>query len=421
MPHVPSLVARDIEPFLRRCASTFPAIALVGPRQSGKSSLARRVFPKHQLAVLESPDTARFAREDPRGFLARVARGGGAILDEIQRVPELFPYLLEVIDADRTSGKWILTGSESLLLSERLSQTLAGRVAILDLLPLSLTELARFRGRGPLPTRTLDQVLLEGGYPAIHATGADPSTWLSSYISTYLEKDVRGILEVGNLATFQRFMSLCAGRTGQLLSASSLAADAGVSQPTARRWLSVLEAMFVITLLPSWHGNVRKRLVKAPKLHMIDTGLACSLLGIANVEQLSVHPLRGAIFESWVVGEALKAQANVGERRQLFHWRDQNGAEVDLLIARGGVLHGVEAKSGVTFQSEWRRAMGRWSRALPASSTGSANVVFGGDEGTLPTEAVAWRTWPARLTSMFPPASGPGQPPPRPLPPSSEL
>ena len=374
-----TLVPRDMRPLLLECSKGFPAVAVVGPRQSGKSSLVRLAFPKHRVAVLESPDVAAEARRDPRRFLMSFANERGAILDEVQRVPELFSYLLEFIDQNPAPGQWILSGSECLLLSEKLSQTLAGRVVTLELLPMTQDELARFPKRRGARATTLNDAIFSGGYPPIFARKLDPSLWIDSYLSTYVERDVRNVLRLGDLSTFQRFLGLCAGRTSQLINAASLAADTGISQPTAKAWLSVLEATFIIKLLPAWHGNIRKRLVKAPKLHFVDTGLACYLLGLRSADQLNTHASRGALFESWAVSEVMKAQSNAGERSRLFHWRDQNGAEVDLVVDRGGVLTAIEMKSGVTFQEEWLRGVKRFAAALPKSVQVQSVVCSGAD------------------------------------------
>ena len=376
-----ALVPRAIQPLVERCALGFPAVALVGPRQSGKSSLARMVFPDHRLAVLESPDVADAARRDPRALLESLSAGGGAILDEVQRVPELLSYLLEMIDRDPAPGRWVLTGSESLLLSERLSQSLAGRVATLEVLPMMHDEVLGFPPQNRRTAMTVAGAVCTGGYPAIYARAVDPSAWLGSYVSTYVERDVRRVLDVGDLSTFQRFLSLCAGRTGQLLNLLSLASDAGISQPTARSWISVLEATYIIRLIPAWHGNVRKRLVKSPRLHFVDTGLACYLLGIRSAEQYESHPLRGPLFESWVVGEVMKAQAACGERGRLFHWRDQHGVEADLVIDVGGRITVLEMKSGRTFQPEWLRGVRNVIGSLPEAARATSRVVYGGDPG----------------------------------------
>lgn len=389
------LVPRLVRLFLERCARGFPALALIGPRQSGKSSLARVVFPGHQALVLESPDLAEAAERDPRGLLESAVAGGatGVILDEVQRVPKLLSYLLEFIDRDPAPGRWVLTGSESLLLSERLSQSLAGRVATLDLLPLMHREIMAFPAAVSARALTPAGAVFGGGYPAIHAREVDISTWLGSYVSTYVERDVRRVLNVGDLAAFQRFLGLCAGRTGQMLNAASLAADAGITQPTARAWLSVLEATFIVRLLPAWHGNVRKRLVKAPRLHFVDTGLACYLLGLRSPQQLQEHPLRGPLFESWVVGEAMKAQAAVGERGRLFHWRDSRGSEADLMIDVGGRTTVIEIKSGRTYQGEWMQGVRSVMASLPDPAIASGRVVYGGDPGdpAAGRDGLSWR------------------------------
>lgn len=388
-------VPRLIQPYLERCARGFPAIALIGPRQSGKSSLARVAFPGHRALVLESPDLADAARRDPRGLLEAASGSGaaGVILDEVQRVPALLSYLLEFIDRDPTPGRWVLTGSESLLLSEGLSQSLAGRVATLDLLPLMHRELLGFPAPAASASQTPAGAVFTGGYPAIFARGVEPSAWLGSYVSTYVERDVRRVLNVGDLTAFQRFIALCAGRTGQLLNAAALAADAGITQPTARAWLSVLEATFIIRLLPAWHGNVRKRLVKAPRLHFIDTGLACYLLGLRSPQHVQDHPLRGPLFESWVVGEAFKAQAALGERGRLFHWRDSRGSEADLLIERGGRMTVLEIKSGRTYQDEWMRGVRSVVSSLPNPAAATGRVVYGGDPGdpAAAQDGMSWR------------------------------
>ena len=307
--------------------------------------MCQALFPKHPYVTLEAIDVRTFAREDPRAFLAQYP--DGAIIDEVQHVPDLLSYLQVDIDNDPRHGRWILTGSHNLSLLQTVSQSLAGRTAVHDLLPLTLGEIARF---GPSP-RTLEEVLFSGGYPRIFDRALDPVEWFRNYVRTFIERDVRAIRNIGNLVTFQTFLGLCAGRTGQLTNYSSLANDCGVSQSTAKAWLSVLEAAFVVFRLPTFHANIRKRLVKMPKIYFHDTGLVCWLLGIREPEQLCSHPLRGAIFETWVISEILKHRVNEGETEALAFYRDRNGAEVDLVIDRLDTLTLLEAKSAKTLST----------------------------------------------------------------------
>ena len=391
------LVPRSIGPLVLRSAATFPAVGIVGPRQSGKSSLVRSLFPGHKLAVMESPDVLRMALQDPRGFLDSFEAGDGAVLDEIQRAPEIMSYLLEYIDRDlragRRMGRWILTGSESLLLSQRITQSLAGRIAMHEVLPMNALELAMFPARRGDPRHSLARAVVQGGYPALKAERPDRSTWFDAYVTTYIERDVRNILRVGDLSNFQRFLALCAGRTGQLMNLAQLGADAGIAQSTARAWMSVLEATYIVKLVPGWYGNINKRLVKAPKLHFVDTGLACALLGITDERMLEMHPLRGALVESWVAGELLKAQAVRGLRSRIFHWRDQNAAEADLVVDLNGKLTVIEVKSARTVHPDWARALERMTSALPAGTPVERAIVHGGGEDMPPLKGTTLVSW----------------------------
>ena len=320
------MIHRDLAAEIERAATWAPSITLTGPRQSGKTTLCRAVFSDHPYCSLEAPDERAFAQEDPRAFLAQFPRG--AVLDEVQRVPDLLSYLQGVIDADPAPGRWILSGSQNFALLESVTQSLAGRTAMHQLLPLSWDEIRRF----PRYPANLDEALFGGGYPHIFNRNLNPPDWLRSYVATYVERDVRTISNVGDLTTFQRFVELCAGRTAQLLNYSSLADDCGISQPTARAWFSILEASFIAFHLPPFSVQQRKRLVKMPKLYFHDTGLACWLLGIREPWQLRTHPLRGALFETWVVSEVLKHRTHRGESGGLSFYRDSNGAELDLVI-----------------------------------------------------------------------------------------
>lgn len=353
-----------------------PVVAITGPRQSGKTTLCRSTFPDKRYVSLEPLDIRDYAASDPRGFLHEHA--DGAIFDEVQRVPELFSYLQEDVDNRAEPGRFILTGSQHFGLSETISQSLAGRVGILHLLPPSLDELSRF---GDLPT-DLWKVVWTGAYPRIHHRGLDPGRWLADYATTYVQRDVRQVLNVTDLEAFSTFLQLAAGRTANELKLTSLGGDAGVSHPTVRAWLSVLEASFICLRLPAWHANLRKRIVKSPKLHFIDTGLACHLLGITEPAQLQHHPLRGALFETWVFSEIVKSRLHRGLPRRMFHLRHSRGLEVDLLLEEGNRLIAVEMKSAATVARDFFKPLSRLGTDLESQGTHldyDPRVIYGGD------------------------------------------
>ncbi len=315
------------------------------------------------------------ARSDPRGFLADYR--DGVVLDEIQNVPELLSYIQADVDDDPSPGRFILTGSRQLAANEAVSQTLAGRTAILHLLPFSLDE----RRQSAYWEEDLWVDVLRGGYPRIYDRRLGPARWYADYITTYVERDVRQVKDIGDLRTFRTFVSLAAGRAAQEINLSSLGADAGVSHNTARAWLSVLEACFISISAPAWHRNVRKQIVKAPKLHFLDTGLACSLLGIRGPDQLRSHPLRGALFESWVAAEILKALLHRGQQPDLKHYRESRGLEIDIVVPHSGTLHLVECKSGATIDPSFLDPLSRFRDLLRASSPKRAvetALVYGG-------------------------------------------
>uniref|UniRef100_A0A832EBC0 ATP-binding protein n=1 Tax=Desulfacinum infernum TaxID=35837 RepID=A0A832EBC0_9BACT len=397
------MIPRHLTSKLLQAARLFPVVSLTGPRQSGKTTLVRDVFKDYHYASLEMPDLRRFALEDPRGFLAQF--DGPVILDEVQRVPDLFSYIQGLVDEhpDRT-GRFILTGSHNFLLLQSISQSLAGRCAVLHLLPFSWAEISRrnsmpLEGLGkslpgpcPRPEKGLFDVLFTGFYPAIHARDLPPQEWLAAYYQTYVERDVRTIVNVGDVEAFGRFVRLCAGRCGQVLSLSSLANDCGISHTTARRWLSVLEASFIITLLRPYHKNFGKRLIKSPKLYFLDTGLLCFVLQIRTPEELWHRSERGAVFESFVVSELLKNFVHRGERPALSFWRDAAGREVDVVVERGDDVTAVEAKSAMTVVSDLLRPLQSW-RNLTGMPDAPCALIYGGDDAFRRSGVVVYPWW----------------------------
>ncbi|MBK9352085.1 MAG: ATP-binding protein [Sulfuritalea sp.] len=370
------MIPRAAAPLLDEIRSGYPVITLTGPRQSGKTTLARAAFSDKPYVSLETPDEREFAASDPRGFLARWKEG--AIIDEVQHVPALLSWIQSEVDAAGTMGRYILTGSQNFSLMAHIAQSLAGRSALVQLLPLSIAEL---NAAGQLPPDT-DSMLLRGGYPALYARALNPARWLADYTMSYLERDVRQITQVHDLAAFQRFLRLCAGRTGQLLNLANLAQEAGVAQSTARAWLSVLEASYIVHLLPPHHRNLGKRVVKAPKLYFVDAALAASLMGIQTAAQIAIHPLRGALFETLIVGEFLKARFNSGYPSNLYFWRDNVGLEVDLLIDEPEGLRPVEIKSSATVTEDLFKGLHKWIAAAGTAARHPRLVCAGPDRYT---------------------------------------
>ncbi len=343
---------------LLKLAAQFKAVAVTGPRQSGKTTLVRNVFPEKPYVNLENPDLRRYAIEDPRGFLSNYP--DGAILDEIQRTPEIFSYLQQILDERNKQGMFVLTGSNNLLLQNNISQSLAGRVGYLFLLPLSISEINT--------DQQTDALIYKGGYPELYSQESDTSKYYLNYIRTYIERDVRMIKNITDLYAFEKFVRLCAGRIGQLLNLSNLATETGVDVKTVSSWLSVLETSFIVFRLQPFHQNFNKRIVKMPKLYFYDTGLASALLGISNPNQLMLNPYRGSLFENLIIVEMLKRRFNIGRPNNLFFWRDNTGNEIDLLIENSNELIPVEIKSGQTITSEMFKGLEFWQKIQKSDS-----------------------------------------------------
>ena len=366
------MILREIRVKLAEFARDYPVVTVVGPRQSGKTTLVRMEFPHHAYVNLESLSDREFAATDPVAFLRQFEKSP-VIIDEIQRVPQLLSQIQVAVDRDSRCGRFVLTGSQNFSMMKAVSQSLAGRTAICTLLPLSMAELG-----DALKKRTVEEAMWRGFYPKLHVKSVNPADELSFYVSTYLERDVRELENLRNLRTFSIFLRLAAGRTGQVLNVSSLAADAGISPKVATDWLSLLEASYVVTLMEPWHANLNKRLVKAPKLYFNDVGLACNLIGISEPGQLTAHPLRGALFETMIVDEFLKRRANVAGHWNVNYYRDSNRNEIDLVIDRAGAVRLYEIKSGATFSPDWTNTMDRLSSQFGANV--SRTVIYGGDE-----------------------------------------
>ena len=365
------MIKRTAYDTITRLAKGFPVIAITGPRQSGKTTLARSAFPDKPYLTLEDPDTRMLAESDPRGLLA--AYPDGLILDEAQRSPQIFSYLQSFVDEHLVPGKYVLTGSQQFGLMSGITQSLAGRVGMIQLLPFAMDEL---NSADQLPD-VLNRLMFYGMYPPLYDRDLAPADWFPAYVNTYVERDVRQLINIRDLSAFQRFIRMCAARTGQLLNLSSLASDCGITHNTAAAWISVLEASYIIFLLRPHFSNFNKRMVKTPKLYFIDTGLAAWLLGIREQEQLAFHAQRGALFENLVVTEFLKGRFNKGQQADLYFWRDSKGLEVDLVLDDGSSLKPVEIKSGQTVVPDFMTSIRKWCEISGAPNR-PAWLVYGG-------------------------------------------
>ncbi len=370
------MIRRQITDELLESAKEYPVVTLFGPRQSGKTTLARMTFPQKTYFSLEEPDTRLAAETDPRGFLNNVPEG--AILDEIQRAPQLLSYIQGIVDKTNMPGMFLLTGSHQPELHQSVSQTLAGRTAVLTLLPFSLSELKNYKSEwDPF------DIISQGAYPRIHNEGLNPTRFFNGYVQTYIERDVRALINLKELRTFQQFFILLAGRVGQIVNYSALANDVGVSATTIKNWISVLKASFVVFELSPFHENIRKRVVKSPKLYFTDVGLAAFLLNIETSDQAARDPLRGGLYENLILQEVLKESLNKGDRPDIFFFRDTLGNEVDLIIRKGRTVIPIEIKSAETFSADFLKGINRFRQLVKAKSTAGCVLYNGRDDYTL--------------------------------------
>lgn len=380
------MINRILHKILLEISTYYPVVTITGPRQSGKTTLIKKVFPKLPYVLLETPDIKERALEDPKSFLANFKNG--AILDEIQNVPQLFSYIQGIVD-DNDSIKFILSGSQNFLLLQNINQTLAGRTAVLKLLPFSLEELkpTKYKIKNSL------NYIFKGSYPRLYDKNIPTENFYSDYIQTYVERDVRTIKNIGNLNTFRRFLQLCAGRIGQILNIDSLATISGISLNTAKSWLSILEASYIVHLLQPHHKNFNKRLIKRPKLYFYDTGLACNLLRIKSAEQLELHHMRGSLFENFILNELLKSKLNKAQIPNFYFWRDKHGKEIDCIVETAEKLIPIEIKSGKTYTKYYFKNLNYWNKLSNSHATDSY-LIYNGDnnETLLNGHLISWNS-----------------------------
>ena len=380
------MINRDLKKRLLYLAKKFPVLSVTGPRQSGKTTLIQETFSNHRYINLEDPDTRAFAQSDPRALLSQSPK---LIIDEIQRVPELFSFLQGLADSSKTNGRYILSGSQNFLLQEKISQTLAGRVAIQNLLPFSLGELKVAK---PLK-KDYSYYLFHGFYPRLYANRIKPADFYPSYIESYVERDVRQISGLQDLRSFRQLMVALAGRTGQILNYSNLSNQLGLSDKTIKQWIGVLEASFIVFTLPQFHKNFNKRVIKAPKLYFYDTGLASYLLGIRNEGEIDKHFAKGALFENLVAIELIKTFWNRGERPHLYYWRDNSGNEIDFILEISQTLKLIEVKASQTIASDSFKGL-EWMQKISGAKPIDSYLIYGGDE-TQDRSAAKVRSWKA--------------------------
>jgi predicted AAA+ superfamily ATPase len=388
------MIPRSAASRLADLARYYPVVAITGPRQAGKTTLARAVFAHKPYVSLEDPDVRSLAATDPRSFLSQFP--DGAVVDEAQRVPDLFSYLQTLVDGDGRMGLFVLTGSQQFGLMEGISQSLAGRVGLLHLLPFSFDEIVSTRSDD-----TLEEWLARGFYPPLYDRAIPPQLWFADYLATYVERDVRRLIQVRDLESFHRFVLMCAARTGQLLNLSALAADCGITHNTANAWLGVLEASYLVMRLQPFHRNFGKRLTKTPKLYFLDPGLAAWLAGVRDAAALVTGAMRGPIFETFVVAEFAKRRRHALRSEELHFWRDAGGNEIDLLVTRGDfVVAAIECKSGRTVAEDWFAPLARF---LALAGETKTHLVYGGDadQPRTMTPVFGWRSIGKALDSAF--------------------
>lgn len=386
IPKLPKMIPRDLKNQLNRLAKKMPAIALTGPRQSGKTTLLKSAFPNYDYVNLEHPPTRALALSDPDQFLFQFKKG--LIIDEVQRAPQLFSFLQVVIDKQKKMGQYILSGSQNFSLLENISQSLAGRVALFNLLPFSYKEMSA----GNIKIKSIEQFIFKGAYPAIYDRKIAPASYYSSYLNTYVERDVRQLVNVHNLSMFEAFVKLLAGRVGQLLNLSEIGNALGIDHKTVKNWISVLETSFIIYLIQPYHTNFNKRLVKTPKLYFYDTGLVCNLLGIDEEKQLNNHWSKGSLFENIILNEFLKERINKGIKPQFYFWRDRAGNEVDLLIQENGKLKAIEIKSSKTYNPNFFKNLIDFSKVASVNKRDCFLIYNGTNElKTSHGELVNWK------------------------------
>ncbi len=398
------MIPRHIKSKILKYSQEYPILALVGPRQSGKTTLVKNLFPKYKYISLENLDYRTRASKDPRGFLSDF--GPYLILDEVQRVPELFAYLQELVDTNQDPAQYILTGSSQFLLIEKITQSLAGRIVTFKLYPLTFNELQFYKEDAAYDTifqkihpsqkvvkqADLYEIIWKGLYPKVHAKKIDSYKWYENYLLTYVERDVRSLLNIKNLRMFEQFLLLCAAQSGQLINYANFSNALGISLPTVKEWISILETSGLIYILPPYFKNFSKRVVKSPKMYFVDTGLLCHLLSIRTIDQLKVHPLLGHIFETFIVSECFKRFHNIGERPPLYFWNDQSQSEIDLLIDTGASCFPVEIKLSQSFNPDFKKTIQQWMQ-LKGNAAEKGLIIYCGQDQLARSESIRVAPW----------------------------